>query len=138
MPVMQILRHGVDLVEVDRIAEMLDRHGERFATRVFTEAEQRYADAGRRRRPERYAVRFACKEAVLKALGTGWRDGIAWRDVGVVRLPSGAPELRLSGEVARLAEGQGLTRWAVSLSHTARYAVASVVATGDAPEDTAA
>lgn len=130
MPPMRIIRHGVDLVEVRRIAEMLERHGERFSTRVFTDDEQAYAESGPRRRAERYAVRFACKEAVLKALGTGWKDGIAWRDIGVVREPSGAPRVRLTGRVAEIAAGLGLIEWQVSLSHTEAYAVASVIACG--------
>ena len=83
---MQIIGHGVDLVDIARIETMLAEHGRRFVQRCFTEREQQYAEASRRHRAQRYAARFACKEAVLKALGTGWRDGIAWRDVEVVRV----------------------------------------------------
>ena len=127
---MQIIAHGVDLVEIPRIASMLATHGERFATRCFTEAEQAYAEAGRRLRPQRYAARFACKEAVLKALGTGWAGGISWRDIEVERAPSGRPRLRLTGRCAELAEGLRISQWHVSLSHTPSSAVASVIGCG--------
>lgn len=123
---MAVVAHGVDLVEVARIARLLREHGERFLERVFTPAERAYCDAGRRR-DEHYAGRFAAKEAVLKALGTGWRSGIAWTDVEVVLLPSGAPTLRLHGKAAQVAESQRIAAWLVSLSHTADHAVASVI-----------
>jgi holo-[acyl-carrier protein] synthase len=127
---MTIIGHGVDLVEIERIDGLLRDHGDRFARRCFTEAERRYADASRRRRAERYAARFACKEAVLKALGTGWRDGIAWTDVAVARRPSGAPELRLGGRCRELADQLGIRRWHISLSHVGRYAMASAIGSG--------
>ena len=139
------LRHGVDLVAIDRIGDLLERHGEQFLERCFTAQERAYADAGKKRRVERYAARFACKEAVMKALGTGWRDGIAWTDVGVVNEPSGRPVLRLTGKCRELADQQGLCRWEISLSHagdtdpaTSRsrgYAVASVIAWGETAPD---
>lgn len=112
-----VIGHGVDLVDIDRIAEMLERHGDRFTERCFTPGERAYADAGRRRRAERYAARFACKEAVLKALGTGWRDGISWTDVAVVHEPSGRPAVELSGRCRELARASGWQRCLVSLSH---------------------
>ena len=127
---MDILAHGIDLVEVARIAAMLEEHGQRFVQRCFTEAERAYADAGRRARPERYAVRFACKEAVFKALGTGWRGGLRWRDIEIRRRPSGAPELVLSGETAHLADEMNIRTWHVSLSHTRVNALASVIGCG--------
>jgi len=125
-----IVGHGIDLVENRRIAEMLDAHGDRFVERCFTEAERRYADAARQRRVERYAARFAVKEAVLKALGTGWRDGIAWTDIELVTLPSGAPTIRLSGRSAEVADALGVIEWSASVSHTSDYAVASAIAIG--------
>ncbi|MHC4948180.1 MAG: holo-ACP synthase [Planctomycetota bacterium] len=125
---MSIVGLGVDLVDVDRIERMLAEHGERFVDRCFTPAERAYAEAGDRRRPERYAARFACKEAALKALGTGWRSGIAWTDVGVVTEPSGRPRLVVTGEAARIAAGLGIVAWHVSLSHTDRAATATVIA----------
>ena len=126
---MTVLAHGVDLVEVARIAAMLDEHGERFRERVYTPGEQKYAEAGRR--AERYAARFAAKEAVFKALGTGWRSGIAWTDVEIVNEPSGRPTLLLRGRCAELAAELGVRRWLVSLSHTQNDAMASVIAVGD-------
>ncbi len=126
-----ILGHGVDLVENARIARLLDDHGERFAERVFTESERAYADAGDRRRVERYAARFAAKEAAFKALGTGWRSGLSWQDIEVERNPLGQPTLVLRGGCAGRAASMGVTGWLVSLSHTDTHAIASVIATGD-------
>ncbi len=125
-----VIAHGVDLVEIARIEAMLRQHGQRFTGRCFTEGEQAYAEAGRRVRAQRYAARFACKEAVLKALGTGWREGISWRDVEVRRDPSGQPQVALSGRCALLATRLGIDRWHVSLSHTPGNAMASVIASG--------
>jgi holo-[acyl-carrier protein] synthase len=128
---MDVIAHGIDLVEIERIAAMLDEHGERFRERCFTTAEQRYAEAGRRRAAERYAARFACKEAVLKALGTGWRSGIAWTDIGVVNEPSGRPVVTVTGRCGEIARELGIGRWHVSLSHAGGpggYAMASVIA----------
>ncbi len=129
---MPAMRHGVDLVEIDRIGRMLEDHGERFISRCFTEAEAAYAEQGRSRRIERYAVRFACKEACLKALGTGWRDGIRWRDMETTRSADGEPGLRLSGRCLELARAWRITQWAVSLSHTRTHAIASVIGWGPA------
>lgn len=127
---MAVLRHGIDLVDVGRIEAMLREHGERFIQRCFTAEERAYADAARRRRAERYAVRFACKEAVLKALGTGLRGGIRWRDIEVTHDDLGRPGLVLSGRCAELAGELGIDQWEVSLSHTDTCAVASVVGSG--------
>jgi holo-[acyl-carrier protein] synthase len=127
---MEIKGHGIDLVEVARIERMLGDHGERFLERCFTAGERGYADAGDRRRGERYAARFAAKEAVLKALGTGWRDGIAWTDIEVVRQPSGSPALRIGGRCEQIATDLGITDWTLSLSHTDTSAVASAIASG--------
>jgi len=127
---MNVIAHGIDLVETARIAEMLDEHGGRFVERCFTPSERAYADDGSRRRAERYAARFAAKEAVLKAIGTGWRDGISWQDVEVKRSPMGEPSLVLSGKCAEVATSLGIVDWRVSLSHTDLYAVASVIALG--------
>jgi holo-[acyl-carrier protein] synthase len=121
-----MLAHGIDIVEVPRIARMLREHGERFLERCFTAAEREYCLAGKRR-DEHLAGRFAAKEAVLKALGTGWKNGIAWTDVEVVRDQSGAPSVRLHGPAARLAAERGIGVWSLSLSHTAGYAVASAI-----------
>lgn len=127
-----ILAHGIDLIEVERIARMLSEHPERFRDRVFTPDEIAYCESSRKRAAEHFAARFAAKEAVLKALGTGWRDGIAWTDIEVRRDPAGAPSIRLSGEAQRVAESKGITGWLVSISHTASLAQASVIGTGNA------
>ena len=127
---MTILGHGIDLVEVARIAAMLGEHGPRFLGRCFTNSEQAYCDENGRRRVERFAVRFAAKDAALKALGTGWRDGIAWTDIEVVREPSGRPGLRLHGRAAAIAAEQGVVGWQISLTHTDAHAMASVIALG--------
>jgi holo-[acyl-carrier protein] synthase len=97
-----ILGVGSDLIDVRRIERTIERHGERFLARIFTAAERVKAD-GRARRAETYAKRFAAKEACAKALGTGLRAGVFWRDMGVVNLPSGRPTMTLTGgALARL------------------------------------
>ena len=130
---MLVLGHGVDLAEVARIERMLQEHPDRFTERVFTEVERRYANEGGGRRAERYAARFAAKEAAFKALGTGWRSGISWTDVEVVHGADGAPTLRVHGRFAEEARARGVTRWIVSLTHTDHLAMASVLA-GCGPE----
>jgi len=127
---MPIVGHGIDIVDIARIERMLADHGERFIDRCFTEAERAYCEGGGTRRIERYAARFAVKEAAFKAMGTGWRSGIAWTDVGVVHEPSGSPRLVIAGVFADLARQAGITRWHISLSHAGSSAVASVIATG--------
>jgi holo-[acyl-carrier protein] synthase len=130
---MPVLSHGVDLVETARIARMLTDHPDRFLARCFTAAERAYCDRNTVRRAEHYAARFAAKEAVLKALGTGWAGGIAWTDIEVTRADSGAPGITLTGEAARIADSAGIARWVVSLSHAggpSGYALASVLALG--------
>lgn len=125
-----IIGHGIDLVEIARIERMLDEHGERFATRCFTAAERAYAEASAAVRGERYAARFAAKEAALKALGTGLRDGIDWTDIEVDRTAGGRPFLRLHGRAAEIAASLGIEGWAISLTHAGGMAMASVIATG--------
>ncbi len=127
---MRIIGHGVDLVEVARFSELLDRHAERFVQRIFTEGEATHA-VGSRRRAEHLAARFAAKEAVLKALGTGWSDGVLWTEIEVVKLPSGQPMLRLSGHAESLAARQGVREWKISMTHTDTLAMASVISIGD-------
>ena len=124
-----IVGSGVDLAEVPRIRQAVERHGERFQTRVFTPAERAYVD-GKKNRFERYAARFAAKEAAMKALGTGWRHGVTWRDFEVANLPSGRPALRLSGKAAEFAARLGVKSIALSLSHTNALAIAHVIFEG--------
>ncbi len=127
---MTALAHGVDIVPVERIASMLEEHGERFLSRIFTEQERSYADANPKRRIEHLAARFAAKEAVMKALGTGWGEGVGWKDIEVQRAVSGAPSVALHGKAAAVAAGRGLGEWRLSLSHGGGFAIASVVAMG--------
>ena len=130
---MKIVAHGIDLVDRPRIEKMLDRHGQRFLDRVFTAGEQAYAQANRDK-VEKLAGRFAAKEAVLKLMGTGWRDKIAWTDIEVINNPAGQPEVTLTGEVEKLAEGLGIKHISVSITHTANFAIASAVALVDSDE----
>ncbi len=126
---MAIKGHGVDIVEIARIAELLESHGERFIAKCFTPGEAAYCGHGPTR-AERFAARFAAKEATLKALGTGWRDGIAWTDIEVASEPSGRPTLRVTGEAARVGGAMGVAAWHISISHSRSHAIASVIAEG--------
>lgn len=123
-----MLRTGVDIIEVERVAQAVTSYGSRFLSRVFTEDELTYCGNDHRR----LAVRFAAKEAIAKALGTGvWRDDITWTDLEVVRDPvSGAPQVRLHNAAERRAHTLALSEWSISLSHSQAYAVAFVVAMG--------
>ncbi|MCP4759653.1 MAG: holo-[acyl-carrier-protein] synthase [Planctomycetes bacterium] len=129
------LVHGVDLVEIERIESLLTSHGSQFLERVFTEDEQRYAETSRNLRGERYAARFAAKEAVFKALKCGWAGGTAWTDIGVTHEPGGAPCISLGGRTAVIAKEQGISTWIVSLSHTRGLAMASVIGVGSGSEN---
>jgi holo-[acyl-carrier protein] synthase len=120
-----LLRTGVDLIENIRIQEAIERHGERFLKRIFTESEQRDCHG----RIPSLAARFAAKEAVSKALGCGIGD-VSWLDIEIQVDGKNAPYLSLHGEGERLANHLGLTTWSVSLSHTEGHAIAFVVATG--------
>ena len=124
---MEIIAHGIDLVDCPRIEEMIKRHGRRFVNRVFTAAEQAYADANKDR-VEKLAGRFAAKEAILKLMGTGWRGKIAWTDIEIVNNAAGQPEVTLDGEVKKLADKFGIKHISVSITHTANFAIASAVA----------
>lgn len=124
-----ILGHGVDLTEVTRIRRSVERYGDRFLERVFTEAEREYAGDGPRRF-ERLAARFAAKEAVFKALGTGWAEGAGWTNIEVAREPSGKPTLVLHDKAQEMARAMGVKWWHLSLTHTKTTAMASVIAEG--------
>ena len=124
---MNIIAHGIDLVDFGRIEQMLDKHPQRFLDRVFTPAEQ--ADADRvKNRIEKLAGRFAAKEAVMKLIGTGWRDGVAWTDIEVVNNPLGQPIVTISGKVKEFADALGIEQITLSITHTANFALASAVA----------
>ena len=117
---------GVDIIDIRRFEAVMQRWGERFRNRIFTEAEIGLCKLKRRPGPY-YAVRFAGKEAFVKALGTGMTQGIAWRDIEILRENSGRPVLRVGGRAALLAADRGITRMAVSLSHEAAFGVAQVI-----------
>jgi holo-[acyl-carrier protein] synthase len=124
---MPILGHGIDIVETSRIRTLVEHHGQHFLDRVYTPAEQAYASQNPKRYFEHLAGRFAAKEAVLNVLGTGWRGGIAWTDVEVVKESSGQPKIVLTGECQRIAAEQGISRWHVSISHIETHATASAI-----------
>jgi holo-[acyl-carrier protein] synthase len=121
-----IVGMGIDITEVSRIAAAIARHGERFLHRVFTPAEIRYCES-KKNRYERYAARFAAKEATMKAIGTGWRQGVAWKEIEVGREPGGRPTLHLSGQVKQHADYLGMHHASISLTHTAELAMAQVI-----------
>jgi holo-[acyl-carrier protein] synthase len=121
-----IVGTGVDLAETPRIQEAIERFGARFLERIYTSAEIAYVER-KANRYERYAARFAAKEAGMKAIGTGWRLGVRWKDFEVSNLPSGKPTLRLYGVAARVAEGLGVRNIALSLTHTKELGMAHVI-----------
>jgi holo-[acyl-carrier protein] synthase len=121
-----IVGTGIDIAEVPRIAQSMARFGERFLRRIYTEGEIRYCES-KANRVERYAARFAAKEAAMKALGTGWSHGVRWRDVEVTRLPGGRPTMTFHGKAAEFAARLGAVHVALSLSHTSEQAIAQVI-----------
>jgi len=121
-----IVGTGIDIAEVSRIRAAIEHHGERFLQRIFTPGEIRYCES-KANRVERYAARFAAKEAGMKALGTGWSHGVRWRDLEVARKPGGRPALVMHGKAAEVAATLGATRIALSLTHTAELAMAQVI-----------
>jgi holo-[acyl-carrier protein] synthase len=121
-----IVGTGVDIAEVSRIHHAVERFGDRFLRRVFTPAEVRYCVA-RQNASERLAARFAAKEAGMKAIGTGLRNGVTWQNFEVAREPGGRPMLRFSGRAAEIASALGCKRTHLSLSHTAEQAIAHVI-----------
>jgi holo-[acyl-carrier protein] synthase len=125
-----IVGSGVDIAEVDRIRAAAERYGARFIERVFTKSEIAYVERRKAGRYERYAARFAAKEAGMKAIGTGWRRGVRWQDFEVANLPSGKPTLLLHGAAARFAERLGAKNIVLSLTHTAAEALAWVILEG--------
>ena len=122
-----IVGTGVDIAEVHRIRESIERFGDRFLHRIYTEGEIQYCERKNVTRFESYAARFAAKEAGMKALGTGWRGGVGWHDFEVVRPPDGPPVLRVRGEAARLARRRRLARWHLTITHSRTTAIAWVL-----------
>ncbi len=121
-----IVGTGIDIAEVPRIGESIQRFGDRFLRRVFTQGEIQYCES-KANRIERYAARFAAKEAAMKALGTGWSRGIRWRDIEVFRQPGSRPTIRFHGKAEEFAARLNARHVALSLSHTPEQAIASVI-----------
>src|SRR6478672_8070694 len=121
-----IVGTGIDIAEVPRIRQSIERFGQRFLQRIYTPEEIRYCDS-KANRVERYAARFAAKEAAMKALGTGWSRGVRWVDIEVCRQPGGRPTIAFHGKTAEIASGIGALHVALSLSHTAEQAIAQVI-----------
>jgi holo-[acyl-carrier protein] synthase len=117
---------GTDLIEVDRIRQSVERYRDKFLNRVYTERESAYA-MSKNNFAERLAGRFAVKEAGMKAIGTGWRRGVTWKDFEVVNQPGGRPVLRMSGAAEQIAAALGVKRASVSITHTAAVAMAVVI-----------
>jgi holo-[acyl-carrier protein] synthase len=124
--VSMILGTGVDIAEVPRIRESIERFGDRFLRRIFTDGEIRYCEQ-KATRFESYAARFAAKEAGMKALGTGWSRGVRWRDIEVVRPKGQRPTIQFHGEAAVIATKLGTKNIALSLTHTREEALAHVI-----------
>jgi holo-[acyl-carrier protein] synthase len=121
-----IVGTGIDLIEIGRIQQSMDRYGQRFLDRVYTAAEQAYC-LRKRKAAESFAARFAAKEAGAKALGTGISHGVNWLEIEVVREPSGRPTLQFHGRAAEFAARLHTTGAALSITHTVEFAMASVV-----------
>lgn len=121
-----IVGTGVDLAEVPRIRASIERFGSKFTDRVFTPLEIAYVER-KANKYERYAARFAAKEAGMKAIGTGWRKGVTWQDFEVANMPSGRPTLRLQGVAAQIARKLGVKQISLSLTHTAELGMAHVI-----------
>jgi holo-[acyl-carrier protein] synthase len=117
---------GLDIAEIDRIEAAITRHGAPILERLYTPAEVAYCES-HRNKFERYAGRFAAKEAVMKALGTGWRRGVRWRDIEIIRKPSGKPSLALKGAAKRIADGLGVKNISVTITHSGNLALAEVI-----------
>lgn len=126
---MNVIGIGTDIVECLRIAQMIERHGELFINRVYTQYEIRYCQT-RKQSTQHYAGRWAAKEAILKALGTGWRKGISWRDIEVRNEPSGRPVVGLRGGARDIVEKLGIREMLVSISHCRSHAMAYALALG--------
>ena len=129
---MNIIGHGIDIIEIKDIKELIERSGHHFETRCFTATECSAARSDANR-IQYLAGRFAAKEAVLKAIGTGWSQGISWTDIEIQRLPTGRPSVVLYSRCQEIAAELGITMWLLSISHTPSYAVASAIAVSSTP-----
>lgn len=121
-----IVGMGIDLEEVERVQGVIERQGERFLKRIYTDSERAYCEQFKDKY-ERYAGRFAVKEAAMKALGTGWSRGVRWVDIEVVRFRGRRPTLTLKGEARKIADQLGVKNIAISITHTPKQAWAQVI-----------
>jgi holo-[acyl-carrier protein] synthase len=125
----RVIGLGTDIIECSRIGEMIQKHGEIFLNRVFTQQEISYCRS-RKTSNQHYAGRWAAKEAALKALGTGWAKGIQWTDIAVSHDVGGKPIIKIGGVAATIAKEQGIAEILLSISHCRHYAVAYCIAVG--------
>lgn len=121
------MAHGVDMVDCSRLAASVEKFGQKFLDRIYTPIEQEYCKTRKKSEIQSLAGRFAVKEAVLKVIGTGWRDGIAWTDIEIRNEPSGQPVVTLRGKCREIAERQGIQKIIVSISHIQTHAIASAI-----------
>ena len=126
---MEVVGIGTDIIECLRIAQMIEKHGELFLQRVYTEHEINYCSS-RKAANQHYAGRWAAKEAVLKVLGTGWSEGIAWQDIEVRNEISGKPLIELHGGASEIAAGMGIFETQISISHCRSHATAFAIGLG--------
>jgi len=126
---MRIIGLGTDITETERIGRMIERHGELFINRVYTEDEVRYC-RDRKQFVQHYAGRWAAKEAVMKTLGTGWAKGVGWRDIEVISQKSGAPLIAIHGGAKLIADELGILEILITISHCRAYATATAIAMG--------
>lgn len=131
---MEILGIGTDIVECPRIGKMIEQHGELFLRRVYTPREIRYCQA-RKHAIEHFAGRWAAKEAILKAMGTGWIRGIGWTDIEIRNRPSGSPEVLVCGPAKEIARERGIGEILISISHCRTYATAYAMALARKPQE---
>jgi holo-[acyl-carrier protein] synthase len=124
---MMVLGLGTDLIEIARVQASMDRYGEQFLRRVYTEGEIAFCQRKKRNAAESFAARFAAKEAAAKALGTGISRGVSWREIEVRRSPGERPELTLTGRAAERAQAMGVRRISLSLTHSRDVAMAVVI-----------
>jgi holo-[acyl-carrier protein] synthase len=127
---MKNLKVGSDICSIKRIEEVYERYGERFLDRILTASEKAYSLSRKKDFLARVAARFAAKEATSKVLGTGFY-GVGWKDIEVVRLPSGEPTIKLHGRAVAVAERRGLTGFELTMSHEKEYAIAFVIGYGE-------
>ena len=127
---MSIIGLGTDITEISRIADMLAKHGDHFLARVFTDGERGYC-ATKKEAAQHFAGRWAAKEAVMKALGTGWGEGVSWTDIEVRLLVSGRPVIHLAGGAEVIAQKLGIGEVLISISHCRDYAMATAVAVAE-------